>query len=48
VAVPLPGTPTLAAISISGPQSRLPLTVIDDVVPIMRRPAERLAHSLSV
>jgi IclR family acetate operon transcriptional repressor len=48
VAVPLPGTPTLAAISISGPQSRLPLNVIDDVVPIMRRTAERLAHSLSV
>jgi IclR family acetate operon transcriptional repressor len=48
VAVPLPGTPTLAAISISGPQGRLPLNVIDDVVPIMRRTADRLARSLSV
>jgi len=48
VAVPLQGTPTLAAISISGPQGRLPLNVIDDVVPIMRRTAGRLAHTLSV
>jgi IclR family acetate operon transcriptional repressor len=48
VAVPLTGTPTLAAISISGPQGRLPLGVIDDVVPIMRRTAGRLSDSLSV
>ena len=47
VAVSLTGTPTLAAISISGPQGRLPLNVIDDVVPIMRRTAERLSRSLS-
>lgn len=47
VAVPLTGTPTLAAISISGPQGRLPLNVIDDVIPIMRRTAARLSHSLS-
>jgi len=47
VAVSLTGTPTLAAISISGPQGRLPLNVIDDVVPIMRRTAGRLSHSLS-
>ncbi|MFB9839780.1 IclR family transcriptional regulator [Actinoallomurus acaciae] len=47
VAVPLTGTPTLAAISISGPQGRLPLNVIDDVVPIMRRTAGRLSESLS-
>jgi IclR family acetate operon transcriptional repressor len=47
VAVPLTGTPTLAAISISGPQGRLPLNVVDDVVPIMRRTAGRLAQSLS-
>jgi IclR family acetate operon transcriptional repressor len=48
VAVPLTGTPTLAAISISGPQGRLPLNVIDDVVPIMRRTAGRLSDSLSM
>jgi IclR family transcriptional regulator, acetate operon repressor len=47
VAVPLTGTPTLAAISISGPQARLPLNVIDDVVPIMRRTAGRLSRNLS-
>jgi IclR family acetate operon transcriptional repressor len=47
VAVPLTGTPALAAISISGPQGRLPLSVVDDVVPIMRRTAKRLSDSLS-
>lgn len=47
VAVPLSGTPTPAAISISGPQSRLPLNVIDDVLPIMRRTAGRLGRILS-
>jgi IclR family acetate operon transcriptional repressor len=47
VAVPLIGTPTLAAISISGPQGRLPHDVIDQVVPIMRDIAARLARHLS-
>jgi IclR family transcriptional regulator, acetate operon repressor len=47
VAVPLTGTPTPAAISISGPHGRLPHEVIDEVVPIMRRTAGQLARRLS-
>ncbi len=47
VAVPIIGTPTLAAISISGPQSRLPHEVIDQVVPSMRDTAARLARHLA-
>jgi hypothetical protein len=42
------GWPSPSAISISGPQGRLPLSVIDDVVPIMRRTAGGLAHTLSM
>jgi IclR family acetate operon transcriptional repressor len=47
VAVPLTGTPTPVAISISGPHGRLPHAVIDEVVPIMRRTAGQLARRLS-
>jgi IclR family transcriptional regulator, acetate operon repressor len=47
VAVPVVGAPTLVAISISGPHGRLPHKVIDEVVPIMRRTAGRLSHSLT-
>jgi len=47
VAVPLTGTPTLAAISVSGPQGRLTHEAIKEVVPIMRRAAGQLARRLS-
>jgi IclR family acetate operon transcriptional repressor len=47
VAVPVTGTPTLAAISISGPHGRLPHDVIEDVIPIMRRAAGQLGRRLS-
>lgn len=47
VAVPVAGTPTLTAISVSGPQSRLTHEAIKDVVPIMRRAAGQLARRLS-
>ncbi len=46
VAVPLTGTPTPAAISISGPQARLPHEMIDRVVPIMISAAGQLANRL--
>jgi IclR family acetate operon transcriptional repressor len=48
VAVPLTGTPTPAAISISGPHGRLPHEVIDKVVPIMHQAAGQLARRLSM
>ncbi|GAA4632890.1 IclR family transcriptional regulator [Actinoallomurus vinaceus] len=47
VAVPVTGTPTPAAISVSGPHGRLTHEVIEDVVPIMRRTAGQLARRLS-
>lgn len=47
VAVPVAGTPALAAISVSGPQGRLTRDVITAVVPIMQRTAERLAVRLT-
>jgi DNA-binding IclR family transcriptional regulator len=47
VAVPLTGAPALSAISVSGPSGRLTHEVVDDVVPVMRRAAERLARDLA-
>jgi IclR family acetate operon transcriptional repressor len=47
VAVPLIGAPAPAAISISGPDARLPRGVIDEVVPVMRRTAARLVQTLN-
>ncbi|HEY7487733.1 MAG TPA: IclR family transcriptional regulator [Streptosporangiaceae bacterium] len=47
VAVPLTGAPALSAISVSGPSGRLTRAVVDDVVPIMRRAADRLARELA-
>ncbi|MCO5994879.1 IclR family transcriptional regulator [Actinoallomurus rhizosphaericola] len=47
VAVPITDTPTLAAISVSGPHGRLTNEVIEEVVPIMRRAAGQLARRLS-
>jgi IclR family acetate operon transcriptional repressor len=46
VAVPVLGAPALSAISISGPQGRLPQEMINDVVPIMLRVADQLAERL--
>ena len=47
VAVPLPRAPALSAISVSGPSGRLTHAVVEDVVPVMRRAAERLARDLA-
>ncbi|TMR41580.1 IclR family transcriptional regulator [Actinomadura geliboluensis] len=47
VAVPLPGTPTLTAISVSGPSGRMTSEAVPGVVPIMRDAAERFAKELS-
>jgi DNA-binding IclR family transcriptional regulator len=47
VAVPLTGAPALSAISVSGPSGRLTHAAVDDVVPVMRRTAERLARDLA-
>ncbi|HEU5155959.1 MAG TPA: IclR family transcriptional regulator [Streptosporangiaceae bacterium] len=47
VAVPLTGAPALSAISVSGPSGRLTHTAINEVVPLMRRAAERLARDLA-
>jgi IclR family transcriptional regulator, acetate operon repressor len=47
VAVPVAGAPALAAISVSGPQGRLTRDVVDAVVPIMKRTADRLARRLA-
>lgn len=47
VAVPVTGAPTLAAISVSGPQGRLTRDVVAAVVPAMQRTAGRLARRLN-
>lgn len=47
VAVPLIGVPALSAISVSGPSGRLTRATVGDVVPLMRRTAERLARDLA-
>ena len=47
IAVPLAGAPTLSAISVSGPSGRLTHAAVDDVIPVMRRAAERLARDLT-
>jgi DNA-binding IclR family transcriptional regulator len=47
VAVPLTEAPALSAISVSGPSGRLTNEVVEDVVPVMRRAAERLARDLA-
>ncbi len=43
VAVPLIGAPATAALSVSGPSGRMTPEVIETVVPVMRRTAERFA-----
>ncbi|MBA9001825.1 MULTISPECIES: IclR family transcriptional regulator [Thermomonospora] len=47
VAVPLPGAPAPAAISVSGPSGRLTTRLVDEAVPLMRRAAEQFARDLS-
>ena len=46
IAVGVPGAPTGAAISISGPEARMARITMDDVVPLMRRVAADLAKEL--
>jgi IclR family acetate operon transcriptional repressor len=47
VAVPISGAPTLSAISVSGPSGRLTRGTVNDVVPLLRRAADRLAYDLA-
>jgi IclR family acetate operon transcriptional repressor len=42
-AVPVPGTPVLTAISVSGPQARVTPDAAERIVPLLRRAAEELA-----
>lgn len=48
IAVVVPGAPTGAAISISGPEARMSRITVDDVVPLMHRVAQDLARELDV
>ncbi len=47
VAVPVPGAPALAAISISGPAARMTPTIVNRAVPAMAAIAEQLSRELS-
>ncbi|MDP9432371.1 MAG: IclR family transcriptional regulator [Actinomycetota bacterium] len=47
VAVPVLGAPTLAAISVSGPQTRVSARLHDSIIPVVRSAAEQLTASLS-
>jgi IclR family transcriptional regulator, acetate operon repressor len=42
VAVPIPGLPFRAAVSMSGPSSRVTLDEVDEIAPVVQRAAERL------
>jgi len=42
VAVPIPGLPFRAAVSVSGPSSRVTLDEVDDIAPVVQRASERL------
>lgn len=42
-AVPVPGTPVLTAISVSGPQARVTPDAAERIVPLLQRAAEELA-----
>jgi IclR family acetate operon transcriptional repressor len=48
IAVTVPGSPARAAISISGPEARMSMISVDDVVPLMHQVAGNLARELSV
>ncbi|MGH3494888.1 MAG: IclR family transcriptional regulator [Sciscionella sp.] len=43
IAVPVPSAPTLAAISVSGPEGRLTMEAVSRIVPVIKDVAERLA-----
>lgn len=45
LAVPVPGAPAMAAISVSGPAARLTDEVFERIVPLLRRAAEQLGSS---
>ncbi|WP_344236712.1 IclR family transcriptional regulator [Actinocorallia libanotica] len=47
VAVPLPGAPALAALSVSGPSGRMTPEAIETVVPVMRNAAAAFAAELA-
>jgi len=47
VAVPVPGSPAPAAISVSGPSGRLTSPLVEEAVPLMRQTAEQFARDLS-
>jgi IclR family acetate operon transcriptional repressor len=47
VAVPLTGTPTLAAVSVSGPEGRLTKDAVSRISPIMQRIATTLSSQLA-
>src|SRR5258708_6084386 len=46
VAVPLTGAPTPAALSVSGPSGRMTPEIVQQVVPLMRKAADRFAKDL--
>jgi IclR family acetate operon transcriptional repressor len=48
IAVTVPGAPGGAAISISGPATRMSRIDVDEVVPLMHRVAAQLAQELTV
>jgi IclR family acetate operon transcriptional repressor len=47
VAVAVPGSPALAAISVSGPQVRMTETAIETIVPALRRVAAELSEDFN-
>jgi IclR family acetate operon transcriptional repressor len=47
VAVPVVGTPVRAAISVSGPDSRVTLDRVDEIAPVLIKAAEALVSDLS-
>jgi IclR family transcriptional regulator, acetate operon repressor len=47
VAVPVPGTPSLTALSMSGPHARITEAAIDLAVPVLRQAADRISAELS-
>jgi DNA-binding IclR family transcriptional regulator len=46
VAVPLTGAPTPAALSVSGPSGRMTPEIVQQVVPLMRKAADRFSKDL--
>jgi IclR family acetate operon transcriptional repressor len=46
LAVAVPGTPSNAAISISGPETRMGMIAVDEVVPLLTKAAKVLAREM--